>query len=106
MQSPPLLGDNREVAPEGVADRVLMGYVGTTHEFLPTAFRVLKDTGIIHYHEVCPLDLLPDRPLQRVKEAAAEFGGITVQDMSLVKVKSYGPKTVHVVVDAKIEKKS
>ena len=34
----PLLGDCREVLEKGIGDRVLMGYVGSTHEFLDKAF--------------------------------------------------------------------
>ena len=99
-----LFGDNRETAPMGVADRVLMGYVDTTHLFLPTAFRALKEEGIIHYHEVCPLNHLPKRPVRRIKQAAEKFGGIKIDVVRVGKVKSYGPKMVHVVVDVRVKR--
>ena len=99
----PILGDCRERCPENAADRVIMGYLGTTHLFLPYAFETLKDEGTIHYHETCPLDLLPDRPLLRIK-AAAKDAGYSVIGTNTRKVKSYAPGIAHVVVDARVKK--
>lgn len=48
----PILGDNRQLEGDSFADRVIMGYVKTTHEFLPAALRLVKDRGMIHYHDV------------------------------------------------------
>lgn len=96
----PLLGDNRDTAPEGVADRIIMGYVGHTHEFLSHAMRALRpEGGIIHYHETCPNELLPHRPIARLKEAC-EASGRGLDTYKLRKVKSYAPGINHVVVDA------
>lgn len=99
----PILGDNREHCPENVADRVVMGYVGKTHLFLEKAFRIIKDEGTIHYHETCPEELLPERPVLRVK-AAAERSSYEVIGTSLRKVKSYAPGVLHVVVDARVRR--
>ena len=95
----PVLGDNRDLQGEAFADRVIMGYVKTTHEFLPTAMRLVKDGGIIHYHETCPNELLPSRPLRRLTESA---GGRKVEVLRMKEIKSYAPGVSHVVVDAKI----
>jgi len=97
----PILGDNREVCPENAADRVIMGYVGSTHLFLPYAFKALKSEGVVHYHETCPEELLPDRPVSRVKSAARSAGYRTI-GTNIRKVKSYAPGIMHVVVDAKV----
>jgi tRNA wybutosine-synthesizing protein 2 len=96
----PVLGDCLE-AEEGIADRILMGYVGTTHEYLPKAMKILKDKGTIHYHETCPDRLMPDRPQERVI-AAAINAGKSVEYMEMQTIKTYSPGVVHVVVDAKI----
>ncbi len=95
--------DNRDFEPTGIADRVIMGYVGTTHLFLDKALSILKDTGIIHYHETCPEALLPDRPLERLK-AAAEKNGRMVDVRGTKRVKSYSPGVYHIVVDAEFER--
>ena len=95
----PLLGDCRELAPRGVADRVLMGYIGNTHEYLPAAMEVLKDGGVVHYHESVPDKIKFIRPVERIKEAAGE------RDVEVLKkriIKPYSPGVYHVVVDAKI----
>jgi tRNA wybutosine-synthesizing protein 2 len=99
----PLLGDNRDIPGESVADRIIMGYVKTTHEFLPTAVRLIKNGGTIHYHETCPNELLPERPVQRLREAV--LGG-SVQVLRSKEIKSYAPGVSHVVVDARVLKPS
>lgn len=99
----PFLGDNRELKGESVADRVVMGYVKTTHEFLPTAIRLLRDGGVLHYHETCPNELLPERPIQRV---TASVRGGRAEILRQKCVKSYAPGVSHVVIDARIFKSS
>lgn len=99
----PILGDNRDLPGDAFADRVVMGYVKTTHEFLHTAFRLLKSGGVIHYHETCPNDLLPDRPVQRLREAAK---GDRVEVLRSKAVKSYSPGVSHVVIDARFTRTS
>ena len=70
----PRLGDCAAVTPEGVADRVIMGYVGTTHHDQVNGIRALKpEGGILHYHETTPEKLLFERPVNRIKEAALQL---------------------------------
>ena len=98
----PLQGDNREVAPEGVADRIIMGYVGTTHLFLEKALRCLRDKGgIIHYHETCPLNHYPDSTERRIMEAARS-GEWDISIWRMSREKKYGPRMVHVVADVHV----
>ena len=66
----PILGDCREFAPKNFADRVLMGYIGNTHEYLDKAVDIVKPGGIIHYHESVPDNLKFERPPQRIIDAA------------------------------------
>lgn len=95
----PLLGDCRDIAPRGIADRVLMGYIGNTHKYLPTAMEVLKKGGVVHYHESVPDKLKFIRPIKRIEEAA---GGRDVEILNKRIIKPYSPGVYHVVVDAKI----
>lgn len=98
----PVQGDCMEKTPEGIADRVLMGYVGKTHEFLPVAVRAIKkEGGILHYHEAVPEKLFPDRPAGRVREAAGAAGRNS-EILTCRKIKKYSPGVWHVVVDAGI----
>lgn len=97
----PVLGNNRDLPGESFADRVIMGYVKTTHEYLPAALRVLKSGGVVHYHETCPCELLPDRPVQRLRGAAK---GCEVVVERFKEIKSYAPGVSHIVVDARVFK--
>jgi tRNA wybutosine-synthesizing protein 2 len=98
----PMLGDCREKAPAGWADRVIMGYVGTTQEYLPWGVRTLKPGGILHYHETTPDKLVFERPIQNIKEAALAQGR-SAGILETIKVKKYSPGVWHVVVDARID---
>ncbi len=93
--------DNRK-CPEGKADRVLMGYIGTTHLFLDKAVSILKNEGgWLHYHETCPEELIPERPVGRLKEAA-NVRGWSLLEHNVHMIKSYAPGIVHLVVDARV----
>lgn len=97
----PLFGDCRDLAPQGVADRVLMGYIGNTHHYLDVALEVLKDDGgVIHYHESVPDKLKFIRPVERIKEAA---DGRDVKILNKRVIKKYSPGVYHVVVDAQVK---
>jgi len=98
----PLLGDNREIAPKNVADRVVMGYIRDTYEFIPTAINCLKNKiGVIHYHDVFPDELLKDKTLKIVKETAEKCDR-GAEILSSKRVKSYAPGVSHIVLDIEI----
>ncbi len=99
----PILGNCREVAPSDVADRVLMGYIGNTNEYLNVAMDVLKEGGIIHYHESVPDKLKFIRPIDRISESAIGAGRELVEVTNKRIIKPYSPGVYHVVVDAKIK---
>jgi len=98
----PVLGDCREKVPVAWADRVIMGYVGTTQEYLPWGIRALKPGGILHYHETTPEKLVYERPIQYIQEEASRQGR-AAEILNTIKVKKYSPGVWHVVVDARIE---
>jgi len=93
-----LEGDCRAVAPEGVADRVVMGHFDSP-DFIPKALKVLKpEGGIIHLHVLCPKKGIPGAALGPALEAIHERG----HDARLhecVRVKSFKPGTWHIVLD-------
>lgn len=94
----PFYGNCRDLAPKGVADRVLMGYIGNTHHYLDVALDALKEEGgVIHYHESVPDKFKFIRPVERVKEAA---DGRKVEILNTKIIKKYSPGVYHVVVDA------
>ncbi len=98
----PILGDCAVVTPEGVADRVIMGYVGTTHHYLLNGIKTLKpEGGMLHYHETVPEKLLLQRPVNRIREAALQLGKM-IEIIEVRRIKKYSPGVWHVVIDAKI----
>ncbi|WP_435320063.1 class I SAM-dependent methyltransferase [Haloarchaeobius sp. TZWSO28] len=94
-----ILGDCREV--EATADRVVMGYYDA-HEYLDAALDALEPGGILHLHEATPEDRLWERPVSRIREAAAARGR-TVEILERRRVKSHSEGVWHVVVDARID---
>ncbi|WP_148882026.1 tRNA(Phe) (4-demethylwyosine(37)-C(7)) aminocarboxypropyltransferase Taw2 [Thermococcus aciditolerans] len=96
--------DNRDFPGENVADRILMGYVVTTHEFIPKALSIAKDEAIIHYHNTVPERLMPEEPFRTFQEIAREYGYETEKLNELV-IKRYAPGVWHVVVDVRVFKR-
>lgn len=97
----PLLGDCLEVAPEGLATRVVMGFLSGGDVYLPKAMKVIGKEGIIHYHETCPNELLEERPASTVNEAADK----TNRDYEILEqriLKSYAPGVSHIVLDIRV----
>lgn len=95
-------GNCNAVTPIGIADRVIMGYVGTTHEYLGQGISAIKkEGGILHYHETTPECLVFERPIQRIQDAAVSLGK-TVEITGCHRIKKYSPGVWHVVVDAMI----
>ncbi len=98
----PLEGDNRKIAPENVADRVIMGYIGGTKKFLEKGIKCLKNNkGIIHFHEKYPEKIKLDTPMKMFEREAKKFS----RKMNLIdirEIKSYAPKISHFVFDCEI----
>ena len=99
----PINGDCAVVTPHGVADRVIMGYIGVTHHYLEQGIRAIKKSGgVLHYHETTPESLLFDRPVTRIEDAARTVGR-RVEILDCRRIKKYSPGVWHVVVDVKVE---
>lgn len=96
----PLLGDCKEVTPNYKADRIIMGYVKTTHHYLKTAIDSLNKNGILHYHETVPDKLIETRPIKRIKQIAQNRN---VELLNIQKIKKYAPGVTHVVIDVQLD---
>ena len=97
----PVLGNCQVATPQGVADRVVMGYVGATDRYLRTGVQALRPGGVLHYHQTIPSRKYPDDAIRDVVEAAEKLGK-RVEILSYAMVKKYSPGVVHAVVDARI----
>jgi len=100
----PLQGDNRNVAPKDVADRVVMGYIKKTYRYLPLAISCLKNyEGIIHYHDLYPEDVVPEKAIRNIDKAVNKKN-YSFRFFGYKKIKSYAPGIGHFVFDIKIGK--
>jgi len=89
------LGDCRN-APEGIADRVVMGYLDSI-PFLEKGMRVLKDLGgVIHFHQVVPNERVGD--IETNIRCLARDRGFN-SAINHRRVKSYAPCITHWVFD-------
>jgi tRNA wybutosine-synthesizing protein 2 len=98
----PVLGDCANVTPEGVADRVVMGMVQVTDQYLQKGISALRPGGILHYHQTIATSMYPDAAIRDVTEAAAALGR-KAEILNYVLVKKYSPGVVHAVIDARID---
>ncbi|HOO52796.1 MAG TPA: class I SAM-dependent methyltransferase family protein [Methanothrix sp.] len=98
----PALGDCARLAPAGVADRVVMGYVGTTDQYLDAGMAALRPDGVLHYHQTVPEKLYPQM-LEEDLAGAAERAGRSIKIERSARVKKYSPGMLHAVIDARIE---
>ena len=64
---------------------------------------VLKEGGIIHYHESVPDKLKFIRQIDRISESAIGAGRELVEVTNKRIIKPYSPGVYHVVVDARIK---
>ena len=91
-------GDNRQLPGEMFADRVVMGYVNVTWQFLPKAFSMVKRGGIIHYQDTCSIDRIPDGLIEKVRKGS---GGRPFEILRIKEVKAYAPSISHMVLDVR-----
>ncbi len=98
----PILGDCRDMAPYGIADRVIMGFVGTTDRYLETGIGALRPGGVLHYHQTLPSWRFPKAAMDDVINAAS-LSGRRAEILQCIRVKKYSPGVLHAVVDARID---
>lgn len=100
----PILGDSRLVTPKGVADRVVMGLVGMTRNYISDALDSFKKRGILHYHEIVNVKKGFNLEVERVEKIADERD---FQVTPLLKriVKHFSPNIDHIVIDFLVEQK-
>jgi tRNA wybutosine-synthesizing protein 2 len=86
------------------ADRVVMGYLPPPKDFLPTAMKVVKRKGVIHYEALINTDEKEEDIEKNMKdiEEAAKIEGLKIKLIKAVRVKGYSPRTDHYVLDIQV----
>ncbi|MFA6805390.1 MAG: class I SAM-dependent methyltransferase family protein [Candidatus Methanomethylophilaceae archaeon] len=95
----PILADNRALLGAHFADRILMGYVQRTSEFLPKALKMIKKGGIIHYHDTFYVHEYKEK-IEEIFTRACGREGFRVEMVR--EVKSFAPSVSHYVADVRI----
>lgn len=83
-----------------IADRVLMGYLPPPEEFIPYALKILKKEGIVHYDALIRPQHY-EKDIEHVLELFRKEGR-KIELINPQRVKSYGPKVDHYVLDIKL----
>jgi len=99
----PILGDCTIETPQGIADRVLMGMVQITDQYLKTGISALKPGGMLHYHQTIPSWRFPEAAIEEINDAAADVG-CRAEILQCLRVKKFSPGVVHAVIDARIDR--
>ena len=99
----PVLGDNRASVPAHCFDRIMMGYVGSTSNFLRNAFDYIRPEGaMVHFHDKVGIEKGAAGSFKEmVKEHCPE--GLEVELISSRKVKSYAPRVDHICLDLLVQ---
>lgn len=95
----PILADNRDLLGRRFADRILMGFVQTTSDFLPAALRMIRPGGIIHYHDTFYVHEYRERIESIFTEHCGPDG---YEVLGIREVKSFAPAVSHYVADVRI----
>ncbi|MFW9801285.1 MAG: class I SAM-dependent methyltransferase family protein [Candidatus Thorarchaeota archaeon] len=92
-----ILGDCRVVHPNNCMNRVIMGYLHDTQEYLIHALEALvPEGGIVHMHIALPENDL-SRTIELVKEICVSQR--FASQISIRQVKMYAPNIIHYVFD-------
>ncbi len=94
-----ILGDNRDLDLKDYADRIIMGYVHTS-KFIPKAIDILKNEGIIHYHDTWTTEELKEKE----KTLDSIFKDVKYEVRRFHVLKSYAPHIWHIVADVFVRK--
>ena len=95
----PVLADNRALCGTGFADRIMMGYVQRTSEFVPKALSMAKPGCIIHYHDTFMVGTEREET-ERIFSECAGRGNFEI--LSIHEVKSFAPNVSHYVADVRV----
>jgi tRNA wybutosine-synthesizing protein 2 len=99
-----ILGDCRDVHPTNCMNRVIMGYLHDTQEYLTHALEALvPEGGILHMHIALPESNLSGTT-EVVKEICKSQG--FASQVSIRQVKTYAPKISHYVFDIVVKQEN
>jgi len=96
----PVNTDCLDFNPNFKADRIIMGYFSDDEKFLLKALGMIKDGGIIHYHNTVPEK--SESSFKKNLDKIFSDRGRTLEPLYYRKIKKYSPGVWHVVFDFKV----
>ena len=96
----PINIDCLDFNPDFKADRIIMGYFSDDEKFLLKALDMIKEGGIIHYHNTIPEK--NESSFKRNIEMILSKKGKKMEPIYYRKIKKYSPGVWHVVFDFKV----
>ena len=94
----PVLSDNRDLQYRN-ADRIIMGYIQNTSEFLWKAKEMIRPGGMIHYHDTFYVNEYEERMNELFSKI---FGSKGYEIKRIKEVKSFAPSVSHYVADVTV----
>ena len=99
-----ILGDNRVCLPERIADRIIMGYVGSTRDYISLALKMLReDSGVIHLHDTVPMEVGVSGLYSAIRGICGKSGWES-KLMDGYRIKWYAPRIEHVVLHLSVNR--
>lgn len=96
----PINTDCLDFNPNFKADRIIMGYFSDDEKFLLKALDMIKEGGIIHYHNTMPEK--SEHSFKKNIEKILSDKGRALEPLYYRKIKKYSPGIWHVVFDFKV----
>jgi|TARA_B100000315_G_scaffold229129_1_gene238496 tRNA (guanine37-N1)-methyltransferase len=97
----PIFGNCLEVAPKGIANRVIMNLPKSSDEYLSLAFDVIKK-GVIHFYSISYKDDLYDSEMIFIKNIAkSKKRKISILNKRVVR--SYSPNNYLIAIDISVD---
>lgn len=97
----PINTDCLNFNPDFKADRIIMGYFSDDEKFLLKALDMIKEGGIVHYHNTIPEKSEPSIK-NDIEKLISSNKGRTIEPLYYRKIKKYSPGVWHIVFDFKI----
>ena len=98
-----ILGDCRLVHLNKKANRIIMGYLHDTIDYLPYALKMLETNGgIVHMHMILPKEQR-SITLDEIESKCKNFK--LIPEIAIRKVKKYAPNIEHLVFDIHLQQK-
>ncbi len=98
----PVFGDNRIKTPEGIANRVIMGFFETDIIQFTKAVDAIQNEGWIHHHFISSRNL--NYKIEDMIKSTKNKVKFRVESTEIRKVKKVSPRLIHHCADIKIRK--